>query len=749
MAIAATVGKPGPMSVRISGRRLRGAWVVAVATAVCALSVALSAPAPAAASDRLVTFVARVCDDYPDVSANRARNNIQESLRDLGDDTTYVAGEAIQPAKELAGQPRCQPLPGWRFTLGTDYASRASTGKWGALTVLTRAFPTSIVTQASTPLLDVAGRDTGETLAGAVTLALTDEQAALAATGSRLWLQGGTPEDPVLDRTYPDQYGFAALRCAIDNLNGDNVEWIAYPTGARHVFCYAYYVRPPPTSGTIVVRKVVDDPDATAPSPFTFEGNVSYTSDHTFTLNASGRDVGAATFYRAETGAADAPWTIAEVPQAGWRLTSLTCTSSSGGSVVATDAAAGSASIRLAAGDVVTCTYVNRLAPPPSGLELVKTTLGAIGRFGFLVTGDARDERATLETTEEGAPVSSGALSLPAGSYEVTETAPAPGRGGRWLLDEIVCDGRSRGTELPLAIELTAGAGSVCQFTNRFEPAGSIVLRKITLGGTGTAGFAVFRDGDSSFLREQRATTRTTGTSVRASGDDLGELELGRYTIVETGPAPDPDGEWSIDTVFCNGLPYPSAQGRIEVALTAAAPDLDCDYVNRFTPGAEPPVVVPPTPPQPPTTPTPPSGGVAGLVRASRPRADLRVTKRVSTPVTTVGRLVRYTIVVTNRGPDTARNVAGTEFGPRARDVVSLRISRGRCLRRRPIICRVPALRPGRRVVLHAVIRARRPRRLVNHVAVSTSTADPNLRNNRDRATLVIRRAASAPSYTG
>lgn len=737
---------------RARSRRAVPLRALALAALACAVPSLLAPPAPAAAADRLVTFAARVCDDCPDISANRARNNIQESLRDLGEDTTYEAGEAIAPAKELSAQPACRPLPGWRFTLGTECQERASIGPWGALTVLTRAFGTEIVTQASTPLLDVAGRATGTTLAGAVTIRLTRAQAELASTSSRLWAQGGTPDDPVLDRLYPSEYGFGALRCSIDNLNGDNVEWIAYPTGARHVFCFAYYVRPPPTSGTIVVRKVVDDPGATAPSPFRFEGSVSYTEDHSFTLTASSRGADSATFFRAATGAADAPWTVREVAQEGWRLDALTCTSSSGRSVVATDLATGSASIRLAAGDTLTCTYANRLAPPPSGLELVKRTLGAIGRFGFTIGGDGVEERRTLETTQEDEPVSTSPLSLPAGRYEVEESAPAPARGGRWLLDEIVCDGRSRSTELPLTITLTAGQGSVCGFTNRFDPAGSIVLRKVTVGGTGTSGFVVFRDDETRFTREQRATTRSPGTSVRATGEATDELALGRYTIVETGPEPEPRGEWSVETVLCDGVPYSSAQGRIEVELTAAAPDLDCTYVNRFQRVREPDVVVPPAPPQTPdtpTTPTGPSGGVAGLVRASRPRADLRVVKRVSTPVTTVGRLVRYTFVVTNRGPDIARNVSGTEFGPRARDVVGVRVSRGRCLaRKRPIICRVPALRPGRRIVVRVLVRARIPRRLVNHVAVSTSTADPDLRNNRAQAALVIRRAA-APRYTG
>ena len=50
------------------------------------------------------------------------------------------------------------------------------------------------------------------------------------------------------------------------------------------------------------MRKVVDDPGATAPSPFRFEGSVSYTEDHSFTLTASSRGADSATFFRALAG---------------------------------------------------------------------------------------------------------------------------------------------------------------------------------------------------------------------------------------------------------------------------------------------------------------------------------------------------------------------------------------------------------------------------------------------------------------
>ncbi len=93
---------------------------------------ARASPAPAApSSDRLVTFAARYCREYTDIAANRARNNIQESLRDLGADSLYAGGEAVQPSVEVRQQPRCIPLPDWQFTLGRDYVTRAGRGPVG------------------------------------------------------------------------------------------------------------------------------------------------------------------------------------------------------------------------------------------------------------------------------------------------------------------------------------------------------------------------------------------------------------------------------------------------------------------------------------------------------------------------------------------------------------------------------------------------------------------------------------------
>ncbi len=149
-------------------------------------------------------------------------------------------------------------------------------------------------------------------------------------------------DDPVLDKTFPGQFGFGALRCAIDNLNGDNVEWIQFPAGTTHVFCYAYYVRPPPTSGTIIIRKALV-PGATQTKTFSFVGNVSYNPGGKFDLPVNGGAPAETKFFRAATTGAN-PWTAQETVPDGWTLANLGCT---GASPVVIDKATAKVSIAL------------------------------------------------------------------------------------------------------------------------------------------------------------------------------------------------------------------------------------------------------------------------------------------------------------------------------------------------------------------------------------------------------------------
>lgn len=187
-----------------------------------------------------MTFVARSCPAYTDIFANKSRNDIMESLQDLGPDSPYTSpASLVDPAVEaLAPQSVCKPLPNWEFMLGHGFQSRAVKGPWGSLSKITDPFARApIVTQSSTPLYDqYHNRIRGRSVAGAVTIELTRAERKQASQADQLWTQGGTPTDPVLARKFSGpQYGFGALRCGTDDVNGDNVEYLFFPAGVKHL----------------------------------------------------------------------------------------------------------------------------------------------------------------------------------------------------------------------------------------------------------------------------------------------------------------------------------------------------------------------------------------------------------------------------------------------------------------------------------------------------------------------------------
>ena len=207
------------------GRDVRGCGVVPIAgirrwlCAVCAsvLTVGLTGGVAVAQSvdgegtDQLVTIAARSCPSYEAISANLARNDIQESLQDLGPDTLYTSGEPISPAKEDEGQPTCTPLPDWQFTWGRGIGG-AVQGSWGSLSYVSSPESPTARTALAVPALDEQGRPVpGAVIRGATTVELSSDQAD-AAAGHNLWIQGGTVSDPVLDQVYPGATGSA--RCA-------------------------------------------------------------------------------------------------------------------------------------------------------------------------------------------------------------------------------------------------------------------------------------------------------------------------------------------------------------------------------------------------------------------------------------------------------------------------------------------------------------------------------------------------------
>lgn len=696
--------------------------------AVVGAALALCAPASAQvvgdqSADRWVTIAARECDDYSDIRANLARNNLMESLEDLGRDTLYESGDSVDPRTELAGQPTCRPITGWRFTFGDGIAGNTVDGTWGKLSIVTDPDGgQQPVTKATVPARDFNGHPVGggATIAGAVTIGLNRDQVDRAGQNA-LWLQGGTTDDPVLfgDSQFAGRYGFGALRCAIDDLNGDNVETIQFPSGTRHAYCYAYYVTPPPSSGTIVIRKQVEGSDAA--ETFGYTGNVSYNPGGTFNLSASAGDPDSIEFVRGETGAGDEPWTVVEDAHEGWRLTGLSCTSPSG-STTATNMAARSVQIRLVAGDTVTCTFTNRLTPPGGALVLRKVTRGGTGSFPFRIRNDDGDivARRELTTRSPGGTGAARVIKLDPGRYRISERKPASGQ-GKWRLTGVKCNGSTRDPGAAVEVTIRAARGAVCTFTNRLDRPGRIIVRAVTIGGIDTAGYVVtpFSGG---FQRRQFATTRRQGAPAEASGEPTRGLSFGRYVVQETAISAGQREVWSLVAVSCNDKLVPFEQGLVIVRVTRRAPVQRCTFVNLRQRDPEPPPDPNPDPNVDPT-PDPIPGGDP---------PDLAITKRLASSTGGSIPTLTFRLRVTNRSDVTAKRVVVADRLAAGTALVSARPSQGRCFTRgaRLLICALGDLDPGASATIRVRVQQIDPGAGVNVAVVGAGSPEDVLRNN-------------------
>jgi len=563
-----------------------------------------------------VTLVARQCPEYTDIMANLARNNIQESQQDLGPDSVYSSGQPIAPSIEVANDPACTPLDGWQFTFGNGINGQTPGSH---LSRVSNPVAPPITVQPSLPLLDAQGNPTGQSIAAATTVTLTQAQVT-AALNRQLWVQGGTPTDPLGTATFGNRYAFGALRCAIDNLNGDNVEWVGFPSGQTNVFCYYYAVDQTPAPGTIVVQKQlnVGEPEA---NTFQFQGNVSYNpgatpspDDNPFeiTVPASASSpstpVGSISFVRSS----GVSWHFTELPNPGWAApASPTCV---GGTVAITGA---EVTLTLVPGATVTCTYTDSRPDPPSNptLTVLKQTTGAAGGpFNLSVTDPSATVTPLVATTSApdepvAATLAGGTAFNPVlvpGTYTFSEdlTSVNDGGGGSWALAGFNCDGEP-GTPVPgnptaftfaypPATPLpTAGDSLECTFTNQLTPAGSLTITKTTTGGVGTTDFVVTPVADPTDTTVPgdttdpvlTATTTQAGVPVTAgqtAGSTLNPLALGQYSIVEEGPESSTAGAWSPVAISCNGASSDPTASDVLVTLTAADPHVTCAFTNAF-----------------------------------------------------------------------------------------------------------------------------------------------------------------------
>ena len=382
-----------------------------------------------ATSDLQVTLVARSCppdsdpgvNNYKNVRANRARNNIQETLKNLGPDSNYNSSmnPAVNPAYEgQAPQNVCNPITDWPITFG-DRIDGKSPAPLNYLSKVGNVNGTYRTT-AGTAEPNDQGQPTGRTIAGAVTVPLSAAQAALAGKSS-LWVMGGTPNDPLGEATKgfgPSNYAFGALRCAYDALNGDNVEFINFRSGVTHVFCYAIYLTPPEPNGQITIRKVAVG--GTGTESFAFQGDVSFNPGGTFALKG-----GEAFSERRSVGS----WYAEEAtPPAGWTLASIDCRATGSGTSAAVDAHnPRRVNITLAANGSADCTYTN--TRDTAELTLVKKVSGGtsvVADWTLTATGPSTITGKTSDPAVTGATV-------PTGTFNLTESGPANYSPSAWV----------------------------------------------------------------------------------------------------------------------------------------------------------------------------------------------------------------------------------------------------------------------------------------------------------------------------
>ena len=249
-------------------------------------------------------------------------------------------------------------------------------------------------------------------------------------------------------------------------------------------------------------------------------------------------------------------------PRPGYDLTNLVCTDPSGGTT--TSLLARRASIDLAPGETVHCTYTNTRR---GRIEIEKQTDPA-GGTGFGFTSNLPGPNDVFSLDDNG---QQNANNLLPGSYQVTEDDPRPG----YDLTNLVCTDPSGGTTTSLlarraSIDLAPGETVHCTYTNTRR--GRIEIEKQTdpAGGTGF-GF----------------TSNLPGPNDVFSLDDNGQqnannLLPGSYQVTEDDPRPGYDLTNLVCTDPSGGTTTSLLARRASIDL-APGETVHCTY---RTPGA-------------------------------------------------------------------------------------------------------------------------------------------------------------------
>ena len=418
---------------------------------------------------------------------------------------------------------------------------------------------------------------------------------------------GHAGRDYSVKELVPEHYRLTAIECDGDNtgkadpagFTGDAAAADIVVAPGATVLCTFTNTR---NAKVTIVKEVVGAPAADAGKKFAFTAadelgaNAQPAGPKSFVLGDGEHQDYLELIPNSPTG--DGYGVSEDVP-AGYRLTSIECDGENGSTSVSDAKGVDpEATIKVAAGEHVTCTYTNT---KDSSITIRKEAVGGEegDSFGFSASDGLADAgRTTADpmlveggfTLEDGESQGfAGVVPDGDGAYTVTEDVPAG-----WRLTKIACDDDDSTDESSNAgleghtatVKLDAGEDVVCTFTNTRNA--TIKVTKVVEGGD---------DGDR-FAFDASSAFGSSGTSIPLGAGETWSLGAGdtqtfanaqpndydggpEYAVAETGA---PDG-YRLTRIDCSNeasTNVADADGLTDPATIVAAPGetVECTFTN-------------------------------------------------------------------------------------------------------------------------------------------------------------------------
>ncbi len=312
----------------------------------------------------------------------------------------------------------------------------------------------------------------------------------------------------------------------------------------------------------VVIKKETAPDEAANSTSFGFTSTGGLTPG-TFSLS----DDGVQTFSEVQPG----QFTVTEdAPIGPYSLANIECSDPTGNTTMSVQDRR--ASIDVAGGETVTCTFTNERAPRGTIVIRKQTSPDEdpnATSFGFSSTGGLTPGTFSLQDDGEQT-----FTDLEPGQFSITEDAPT----GGYDLESIDCIDATGNSTTDLAtrtanIDVAGNETVTCTFTNQQEAKGTVIIRKETEPDEDPAAtdFAFTSTGG---LTPDAFTLRDDGQRV------FNNVEPGSYTVTETAPA----APYSLDRIECvdattnSAVSVPDRRANIEVA---AGETVICTFTNE------------------------------------------------------------------------------------------------------------------------------------------------------------------------